>query len=621
MKGWAFLLLAILPLAFANLSFAQTPERNNQPEPEATLSDAASSPGLDSGEAVTKENNEVEPPSSAEEAFRRAVDHAGSNELEEAIADCTKAIRLDPGTTKYLIGRAELYYETRKFDKGFEDADKILEANPNDLPARLLRGKMLEVSGDPDKALIEFNTAVERNPTSVQALLERHSYFQRQGQSDKAMADADRITQLQPQSPAGYLARARTAAASGDVEQVMNYASLAVQQNPKSWEAYMTRATTRVVNDDFVGASEDFEAALRLSPDNALVINTRGIFYLQTGDYEKSLADMERAVELQPQTYAFKAALADLLSTCPDERIRSGKNASAYAAEALRLAPNDPLVWNVYAAAAAESGNFEEAIKWEQRVLDSGAVPLVQKGLSQERLEAYKAKRSYRDNAAVLRQALAKLKEANDAINNGHFDRAIALLSEVIDADPKVFSDASTLRGIAYHRLKKYDLSIADLSAAIENDPHDATAHFFRARSFYKIQNYARAIDDYKILDALPPDGSHDPLNNLAWLFATCPDDEVRDGSKAADYIDRALERRPNDLELWDTCAAVLAENGDFDGAIERENACIDSREIPEEQRRDCEKRLTLYKQHRPYRDEPESTATQLAASATELGK
>ena len=140
MKGWAFLLLAILPLAFANLSFAQTPERNNQPEPEATLSDAASSPGLDSGEAVTKENNEVEPPSSAEEAFRRAVDHAGSNELEEAIADCTKAIRLDPENAEFLIKRAEFYRDSGKFDKGLEDADKILKADPNDLRARLLRG-------------------------------------------------------------------------------------------------------------------------------------------------------------------------------------------------------------------------------------------------------------------------------------------------------------------------------------------------------------------------------------------------------------------------------------------------------------------------------------------------
>jgi len=231
--------------------------------------------------------------------------------------------------------------------------------------------------------------------------IERHSYFQRQGQYDKATADADRIIQLQPQSPAGLLARARTHAASGDVDQVMNYAFRAVQQNPESWEAYMTRATTRGADGDFVGASEDFEAALRLSPDNPLVINTRGIFYLQTGDYEKSLADMERAVELQPQTYAFKAALADLLATCPEERIRNGRKASAYAAEALRLAPNDPLVWDVYAAAAAESGNFEEAIKWEQRVLDSSAVPLVQKRLSQERLEAYKAKRPYRDNATV----------------------------------------------------------------------------------------------------------------------------------------------------------------------------------------------------------------------------
>src|SRR5690242_8396074 len=159
------LLLVILLLAFPNACFAQTPAENN--EPQTTSSEGVSPPGAQSEKAVTGENNEVPQLSSGPELFRRALENARNNQLEEAIADCTEAIRLDPENTEYLIKRAEFYRDSENFDKGLTDADKILEGDPNDLRARVLRGRMFELSGNPDKALVEFNTAVERNPTSV----------------------------------------------------------------------------------------------------------------------------------------------------------------------------------------------------------------------------------------------------------------------------------------------------------------------------------------------------------------------------------------------------------------------------------------------------------------------
>jgi hypothetical protein len=47
------------------------------------------------------------------------------------------------------------------------------------------------------------------------------------------------------------------------------------------------------------------------------------------------------------------------------------------------------------------------------------------------------------------------------------------------------------------------------------------------------------------------------PFNSLAWLLATCPDSTVRDGGKAAGYINQALELEPDRWTIWDTRAAV----------------------------------------------------------------
>lgn len=606
MKSRGSLLLVILLLAFCYACFAQAPGDNKGRE-------AVSSPRADSADTVTDKDNDVLQLGTAQETFQRALEHARNNELEEAIADCTEAIRLDPKNTEYLITRAKFYQETGSFDKGLEDADKILEAEPNELRARVMRGKLLELSGNSEKALIEFNIAVERNPTSVPALVERNAYFQRQRQRDMALADADRIIQLQPGSFLGYMVHGETQWTFGEREQSLNYRPWIPQPNSQVWQVYEDRSKTCMIKGDYIGAVEELETALKFAPDNATLHDLRGGLYFDMGEYEKALSYMERAVGLHPEAYSSKAILARILAECPDERIRNGKRATEYAAEALKLAPNDPRVWLACSSAAAENGNFEEAIKWQHRLIASPAVFADQRWECEERLAAYKEKKPFRDKQAVL--MYIKVNEAIDANSKGNFDRAIALASEVIAINPKK-TGARIARGFAYNQLKKYDQAITDLTVAIEEKPKEAEAYFYRSDAFYKTRNYAGAIEDLQMLETVSSDGMVDACNSLAWIFATCPEDQFRDGNKAAEYIDRALEGRPNDPGFWDTCAAVSAENDEFDNAIEWEQACLDSTDIPEALRRDFEKRLSLYQQHLPYREKPDTQLIEPAPSA-----
>jgi len=623
-----FLMGLALCLVFTSEVTAEQEGETPAPEIVSPSSDnsAALSPeksadsGIEESDASTLEEmaDEAEPLSPAEEAYQRALEHEKNNELDEAIVGCTEAIRLDAKNPEYLISRGELHGEMRNYDKALEDAAKILETDPTNLRARLLRAKMLELSGDPEKALTEFNAAVEQNPTSWQALFERQNHFERQGQHDKTLADGDRMIQVQPELAAGYLSKAMSHASSGEFDQATNYASALIQQNPENPLAYMTRATARAAQGDDAGAKQDFDAAVKLSPDNAFILNARGAFYFVTGDYEKSLADLQKAMELQPRNYGFKASIADFLATCPDEHLRSGARAAEYANDALRLAPNDPVVWRACASAAAENGNFEEAVKWQERLLGSKGMTPDRKSEGERRFEAYKSGQPYRVNLPPSDEVLAykKMKDANNAINNNNFDRAIALLSEVIATDPKN-AGAYTGRGIACYKQNKYDLAIADLTAGIQRNPKEVDTYFYRARAFEKTRQYAKALDDLLMVEKLDPEGGMDMPNNLAWFFATCPDDRVRNGGKAAEYIDQALELRPNEPAIWDTCAAVFAEIGDFDDAVEWENAYLERKDVSEEQRRDGEKRLTLYIQHQPYRNEPQQTASDVTASTT----
>ncbi len=99
---------------------------------------------------------------------------------------------------------------------------------------------------------------------------------------------------------------------------------------------------------------------------------------------------------------------------------------------------------------------------------------------------------------------------------------------------------------------------------------------------------------------------SANAFNDLAWLLATCPDSAIRDGNKAIEYVNQALELDPNRWTLLDTRAAASAEKGDFKDAVTWEERCLQREDLPEDERPRATERLALYRAEKPYREQPE---------------
>ncbi len=73
------------------------------------------------------------------------------------------------------------------------------------------------------------------------------------------------------------------------------------------------------------------------------------------------------------------------------------------------------------------------------------------------------------------------------------------------------------------------------------------------------VQRYSRAADK----------GDVGALGGAAWLLATCPDPEVRDGPRAVEFAERAVRATAlKDANLLDTLAAACATAGDFPKAV-----------------------------------------------------
>jgi len=97
-------------------------------------------------------------------------------------------------------------------------------------------------------------------------------------------------------------------------------------------------------------------------------------------------------------------------------------------------------------------------------------------------------------------------------------------------------------------------------------------------------------------------------VNSLAWLQATCPIAEFRDGAKAVENATKACELTDwKNFSYVDALAASYAEVGDFDSAVKWQKNAIDllAEDTSVELRSAYESRLDLYQSGKPYRQSP----------------
>ena len=87
------------------------------------------------------------------------------------------------------------------------------------------------------------------------------------------------------------------------------------------------------------------------------------------------------------------------------------------------------------------------------------------------------------------------------------------------------------------------------------------------------------------------------------------PDDALRDGARAVERAQRAVELAEIDLGNYvDTLAAAYAENGDFERAIEEQQRAISLAQVEDPASVAAyEYRLELYQREEPFRFAPPS--------------
>ena len=157
---------------------------------------------------------------------------------------------------------------------------------------------------------------------------------------------------------------------------------------------------------------------------------------------------------------------------------------------------------------------------------------------------------------------------------------------------------------MALHDLRYYSKSWKLLlNEAIRLDPGFAPAYYIQGNAWRAKKEYDKAIADYNKTIRLYPRHAWG-YHALAWLWATCPEESIRDGKRAVDLATRGCKLAEwKDAHMLDTLAAACAEVGDFDKAVEWQ-AKANRPFVNADDRKKGEDRLKLYQQRKPYREE-----------------
>ncbi|MFN0054342.1 MAG: rhomboid family intramembrane serine protease [Planctomycetales bacterium] len=204
-----------------------------------------------------------------------------ANLFDDAIADSTKAIEVEPHVAERWSSRALARVELSEYSAALSDADRALTLDPNCIDARVIRGFILSDVAESERALTELNQAYElvqqelrRMPRDVWLLWKvasiQTSLFEIDGGDDRLSIAAQ-------------------------------HADRAATMAPDSFEAWAALGEVELMRREFVSAERNLTRSLELYPDNYWGASLRGLARLELGRFDEALDDSDRALTINPQ--------------------------------------------------------------------------------------------------------------------------------------------------------------------------------------------------------------------------------------------------------------------------------------------------------------------------------
>ncbi|MGE5137979.1 MAG: tetratricopeptide repeat protein, partial [Rudaea sp.] len=317
----------------------------------------------------------------AESLRARADVLMSKDQLDEAIKEYSKAIRLDPQNAKGYVLRGYAWQRKWELERALQDFSEAIRLDPEDCNLYGLRGIIWRGLGDLARARDDLNKALQINPEYALAYRERGIVSRMEGEYDKSIDDSNAAIRFAPQAPNSDLAnqivamaRASRGAAwmgKGDFDKALADLDESIRLNAGEAEGYAIRGDVWAAKGDLDRALQDYDAAIARTSHDPEAYFDRGSVWERKQHLAHALRDYDQAIRVNPRFAPAYDARARIWATSADPKYRHTTKAVESAQKACELANwHEASFIETLAAAHAAAGRIHEAVEWQTRAID-----------------------------------------------------------------------------------------------------------------------------------------------------------------------------------------------------------------------------------------------------------
>jgi Tfp pilus assembly protein PilF len=214
-------------------------------------------------------------------AAQAACDHAKASmdagKTDDALTECSDAIRIDPSLAPAYYWCARALFAKRDFASASNKIKDALDRDPHYSDAYRLKGSIALSQGDVNEAIESYKSAIHENPRDADSFYNIGVVLASQKKYKEAIEEYDKAVSIQPADASFVSNRGWAKFLAGDKNGAVNDLKHATEIAPDYLLAHMNLGYVRLSLKQYQEATLDFSRCITIDPKNPYAYHYRAL--------------------------------------------------------------------------------------------------------------------------------------------------------------------------------------------------------------------------------------------------------------------------------------------------------------------------------------------------------